>query len=52
MSFDIEPLGEGGKLTVVHEDFDPGNMKLEDISAGWPLILASLKTLLEAGESL
>ncbi|HTC59528.1 MAG TPA: hypothetical protein VK691_05350 [Solirubrobacteraceae bacterium] len=32
--------------------FDPGSAMLESISNGWPLILASLKTLLETGESL
>jgi uncharacterized protein YndB with AHSA1/START domain/DNA-binding transcriptional ArsR family regulator len=52
VSFDIEPIGQGVKLTVVHEDFDPGSAMLESISNGWPLILASLKTLLETGEAL
>jgi uncharacterized protein YndB with AHSA1/START domain/DNA-binding transcriptional ArsR family regulator len=52
VSFDIEPRGRGVKLTVVHDDFDPGSAMLESISGGWPLILASLKTLLETGEAL
>jgi len=52
VSFDIEPIGGGVKLTVVHADFDPGSAMLESISKGWPLILASLKTLLETGEPL
>jgi uncharacterized protein YndB with AHSA1/START domain/DNA-binding transcriptional ArsR family regulator len=52
VSFEIEPIGEGVKLTVVHDDFDEGSAVLESISSGWPLILASLKTLLETGESL
>ncbi|MFZ2112916.1 MAG: SRPBCC domain-containing protein [Solirubrobacteraceae bacterium] len=52
VSFDIEPIGQGVKLTVVHDDFDSGSAMLESISNGWPLILASLKTLLETGESL
>ena len=52
VSFDIEPIGGGVKLTVVHEDFDPGSAMLESVSNGWPLILASLKTLLETGEPL
>jgi DNA-binding transcriptional ArsR family regulator len=52
VSFDIEPIGQGVKLTVVHDGFDPGSAMLESISKGWPLILASLKTLLETGESL
>jgi uncharacterized protein YndB with AHSA1/START domain/DNA-binding transcriptional ArsR family regulator len=52
VSFDIEPRGQGVKLTVVHDDFDPGSAMLESVSGGWPMILASLKTLLETGEAL
>ncbi len=52
MSFDIEPVGDGVKLTVIHDDFETASAMLESISNGWPLILASLKTLLETGESL
>jgi uncharacterized protein YndB with AHSA1/START domain/DNA-binding transcriptional ArsR family regulator len=52
VSFDIEPIGNGVKLTVVHEDFDLGSAMLESISNGWPLIIANLKTLLETGEPL
>ncbi len=52
MSFNIEPIGQGVKLTVIHDDFDTGSAMLESISNGWPLILASLKTLLETGETL
>ena len=52
VSFDIEPHGQVVKLTVIHDDFDPGSAMLESISGGWPVILASLKTLLETGETL
>lgn len=52
VSFDIEPHGEGVRLTVIHDDFDPGSAVLESVSGGWPLILASLKTLLETGRAL
>lgn len=52
VSFDIEPHGQGVKLTVVHDDFDPGSAMLESVTGGWPMILASLKTLLETGEAL
>jgi uncharacterized protein YndB with AHSA1/START domain len=51
-TFDIEPMGEMVKLTVIHGDFDPGSIVLEGISQGWPAILSSLKTLLETGEAL
>jgi uncharacterized protein YndB with AHSA1/START domain/DNA-binding transcriptional ArsR family regulator len=52
VSFEIEPHGQGVKLTVIHDDFDPGSAMLESISGGWPMILASLKTLLETGKAL
>lgn len=52
VSFEIEPHGEVVKLTVIHDDFEPGSATLESISGGWPMILASLKTLLETGATL
>jgi DNA-binding transcriptional ArsR family regulator/uncharacterized protein YndB with AHSA1/START domain len=52
VTFDIEPAGEMVKLTVVHDDFDPGSAILASVSQGWPRILSDLKTLLETGETL
>jgi DNA-binding transcriptional ArsR family regulator/uncharacterized protein YndB with AHSA1/START domain len=52
VTFDIEQLEDMVKLTVVHDDFDPGSAVLETVSEGWPRILSSLKTLLETGETL
>jgi uncharacterized protein YndB with AHSA1/START domain/DNA-binding transcriptional ArsR family regulator len=52
VTFDIEPIGQMVKLTVVHDDFEPGSPVLDSISQGWPALLASLKTLLETGEPL
>jgi DNA-binding transcriptional ArsR family regulator/uncharacterized protein YndB with AHSA1/START domain len=49
-TFEIEPQGELVKLTVRHEDFDPGSAVLEGVSEGWPRILSDLKTLLETGD--
>jgi uncharacterized protein YndB with AHSA1/START domain/DNA-binding transcriptional ArsR family regulator len=51
VTFEIEPLGQMVKLTVLHDGFDPGSGVLEGVSQGWPAILASLKTLLETGEA-
>jgi len=50
--FDIEPLGETVKLTVVHDDFEPGSTAATMVRNGWPIFLSSLKTLLETGEPL
>jgi hypothetical protein len=39
-------------LTVIHEIDKPDSKLIEAVSGGWPRILASLKSLLETGESL
>ena len=52
MTYEIEPMGEAVKLTVIHEMDRPGSKFIEAVSNGWPMILASLKSLIETGESL
>jgi uncharacterized protein YndB with AHSA1/START domain len=52
VTFDLEPRGEVIKLTVTHDDLDEGGKTLRDISAGWPMVIASLKSLLETGHAL
>jgi DNA-binding transcriptional ArsR family regulator/uncharacterized protein YndB with AHSA1/START domain len=51
VTFEIEPLDELCKLTVVHDGFESGSTVLELISGGWPHVLSELKTLLETGET-
>ncbi len=51
-TFELEPQGDMVKLTVVHQIDKPGSKFIEAVSSGWPLILASLKSLLETGQSL
>jgi uncharacterized protein YndB with AHSA1/START domain len=51
-TYELEPLGESVKLTVIHELEQPGSKFIAAVSKGWPHILASLKSLLETGESL
>lgn len=51
VTFDIEPAGDGVKLTVVHDGFAPGSAMLEGIGQGWPGILSNLKTVLETGSA-
>jgi uncharacterized protein YndB with AHSA1/START domain/DNA-binding transcriptional ArsR family regulator len=50
VTFDLEPVGEMVKLTVVHDGFEPGSIVLESVSQGWPHLLSDLKTLLETGD--
>jgi uncharacterized protein YndB with AHSA1/START domain/DNA-binding transcriptional ArsR family regulator len=52
VTFDLEPVGEMVKLTVVHDDFEPGSTVLDMLRQGWPHLLSDLKTLLETGETL
>jgi uncharacterized protein YndB with AHSA1/START domain/DNA-binding transcriptional ArsR family regulator len=52
VTFEIEPLGELVKLTVVHDGFDPDSVVVTMVGQGWPRILSDLKTLLETGETL
>ncbi len=52
VTFDIEPAGQGVKLTVVHDGFGPGSTVAEMVSVGWPQVISSLKTLLETGDPL
>jgi uncharacterized protein YndB with AHSA1/START domain len=52
VTFDLEPRGKVIKLTVTHDELDEGGKTLRDISGGWPLVIASLKSLLETGRGL
>lgn len=52
VTFKIEPSGETVKLTLTHEGFGPESKVFPAISLGWPMIMASLKTLLESGSIL
>ena len=49
VTFDLEPRGTVVKLTVTHDNLDEGGKTLRDISGGWPMVMASLKSLLETG---
>jgi uncharacterized protein YndB with AHSA1/START domain len=52
VTFDLEPRGAAVKLTVTHDNLDEGGKTLRDISGGWPMVIASLKSLLETGHAL
>jgi hypothetical protein len=40
------------KLTVTHESDKKDSKLIKGVSRGWPIILASLKSLLETGEAI
>lgn len=50
VSFDLELVQGSVRLTVTHTELQPG--ELEQIGVGWPMVLCSLKTLLETGRPL
>jgi uncharacterized protein YndB with AHSA1/START domain/DNA-binding transcriptional ArsR family regulator len=53
VTFEIDPAGPGvQKLSVVHETAPGTTTQIADVAAGWPFIIAGLKTLLETGEPL
>lgn len=49
-TFTLEPIDDGTRLTVLHEGFAPGGAVLSSISGGWPVVISSLKTMLETGD--
>ena len=53
-SYEIERFGDSDlvKLTVIHDEFDGETQTYKETSGGWPILLNSLKTLLETGEPL
>jgi uncharacterized protein YndB with AHSA1/START domain/DNA-binding transcriptional ArsR family regulator len=48
-TFDITDGDPFVKLTVTHEVADADGIVVQSVSGGWPIVLASLKTLLETG---
>jgi uncharacterized protein YndB with AHSA1/START domain len=53
VSYELSPAGASTtKLRVVHDDFDGRTATYEGSIAGWPLMLSSLKSLLETGKAL
>ncbi|MEO4042445.1 metalloregulator ArsR/SmtB family transcription factor [Hoeflea sp. CAU 1731] len=49
VTFDIEESGAMVKLTVTHDQLQPGSGMEAGISKGWPLVLSSMKSFLETG---
>jgi uncharacterized protein YndB with AHSA1/START domain len=52
LTYELEQQGEAVKLTLIHEIDKPDSKLIQAVSGGWPAIIASLKSLLETGESL
>jgi uncharacterized protein YndB with AHSA1/START domain len=53
VTWEIEPVGlETCKLTLVHNDFPGETPTFQSVKSCWPLVLSSLKSLLETGAPL
>jgi uncharacterized protein YndB with AHSA1/START domain/DNA-binding transcriptional ArsR family regulator len=47
VSFDLEPVGDQVKLTVIHGGFEPGSELRPLISDGWTQLISDLKSFVE-----
>jgi hypothetical protein len=52
VQFDFVAMGHVTRLIVNHRGLDPGGSLLKVLTPGWPMILSSLKSLVETGEPL
>ena len=52
LTFEIEEYEDMVRLTVTHDELVAGSGMAIGISKGWPVVLASLKSLLETGQGL
>ncbi|EMO25964.1 toxin-antitoxin system, toxin component domain protein [Leptospira interrogans serovar Bataviae str. HAI135] len=52
VSYELEPIGDSIKLTVIHDDFDGKTPTYFGTSQGWPMHLSNLKTFIETGKAM
>ena len=52
VTFEIEEYNDMVRLTVTHDELEAGGSMAAGISKGWPVVLSSLKSLLETGRGL
>jgi len=52
VSFDIAAYDEMVRLTVTHDELEAGSGMAKGIQQGWPIVLSSLKSLLETGQGM
>jgi uncharacterized protein YndB with AHSA1/START domain len=50
LAIDIEDTGEVVRLTITHDELEPEMAR--SISNGWPVVLSSMKSLLETGRAM
>jgi len=52
VSFDIVPYEDMVRLIVTHNELEAGSGMANGIQKGWPIVLSSLKSLLETGQGM
>ncbi|MEK8031435.1 SRPBCC family protein [Ideonella sp. DXS29W] len=52
VTFDIAPYDGMVRLTVSHDELEAGSGMAKGIQHGWPIVLSSLKSLLETGQGI
>jgi uncharacterized protein YndB with AHSA1/START domain len=52
VTFDIAEYDEMVRLTVTHDELEAGSAMAKGIQQGWPIVLSSLKSLLETGQGM
>ncbi|SCK17115.1 Uncharacterized conserved protein YndB, AHSA1/START domain [Variovorax sp. HW608] len=52
VSFEVVPYEDMVRLTVTHDELEAGSEMDKGIQHGWPMVLSSLKSLLETGQGL
>ena len=52
VTFGIEEYDDMVRLTVTHDELEAGSGMAKGISQGWPVVLSSLKSLLETGSGI
>lgn len=52
VSFDVAAYEDMVRLTVTHDELEAGSGMAKGIQQGWPIVLSSLKSLLETGQGI
>ncbi len=52
VTFEIDTVQDLVRLNVIHGDFKPGSVMATKVVIGWPLVLSSMKSLLETGKAI
>jgi uncharacterized protein YndB with AHSA1/START domain len=52
VTFEIETIQDMVRLNIIHGNFKAGSTMAAAVSKGWPLVLSSMKSLLETGKAI